>query len=206
MYTYLFQQIFSNKEPLLDELRRDFTHEQVREAIYVESGWPWLQVSFRRIEWAVAYFGWLFDECSVPLDLKLLAVNEWPTYGQSFIYPLDWVVYYMPWVELVNFFLKRKAPTALGLDTLVTISEDESIMRRLIQAGATPVNFIPDCWVTHYYHHRQKQRAALVVLLGVVRKAGHYRYVARDLWRIIGQRVWNQVWDHFETKKLRAKF
>lgn len=184
---------FIQSMPSLDQLRSAYTPEEVCDVIKRRGkSSVWMQAA-RDMDWTLLLYTWLFDHCQVPLDTEIYI--SYSFCGRpSTMFPLDWILHFCHWpVQMLDFFLSRRAPTRMGLDTLYSGCNCQETKLRLIEAGAKPSD--PNDLCYNYYAFRQDHRAAVLAWLSVVaerRRPDLRRVVARDLWWLIGRMMWSQ--------------
>jgi hypothetical protein len=123
-------------------------------------------------------------------------------------YPLDACLLRTKKVELVDFYLKRKAPSFIGLDTHLKWSRAFiSCSQRLLDAGAAPTKLPKDHNLSTYYRIRQETRAAILAFLAARRRRHDLRQsVAREIWQGIAQLIWERRWDFFVGTRRERRY
>lgn len=182
-----------------DELKRQFPRERIQ-GLMEEFGKTgiWVRCVFHGTPWALQFYTWLFDECQLPLDqLSVPGDGFYYSYDKR-VSILDCVFLTNPTdIELLEFFLSRRAPSLIGLYRLLDNANYRKsnifVELRLIEAGANPHN-IARCsaptYLYQYYGFRQRHRAAVLALLHVTKRRGMRRWIARDVWWMIAKMMW----------------
>lgn len=182
-----------------DELKRQFPRERIQ-GLWEEFEETdlWVRCTFHGTPWTLQYYTWLFDECQLPFDQ--LSVPEAAPYFMNCkrISVLDCVFWIHPTdIQLLEFFLSRRAPSLVGLYRLLDRANHEksnfSVELRLIEAGAKPhliQRGSASLYLFQYYNFRQRHRAAILALLQVAKRREMRRWIARDVWRMIAKMMW----------------
>lgn len=149
--------------------------------------------------WKLELFGWLFDECQLPVSAHVIEGGE-NGYGE-FGTVLDFVVVMIRppcRVLLMKFLLERGAKSEKTLGYLLQYCENDVEVKLLLDAGAEPEksNSLTPPWIIQLYDSRQAARAAIYAVLLAAKRRGDLRgLVARELWRWIAEMVWSKRWD-----------
>jgi hypothetical protein len=150
--------------------------------------------------WKLELFGWLFDECQLPVSAHVMEGGE-NGYGE-FGTVLDFVVFMIlsPCrAPLMKFLLERGAKSEKTLGYLLLFCKTSDEVQLLLDAGAEPdpthLDPLPP-WIIQLYVSRQAARAAIyAVLTAAKRRSGLRGLVARELWRWIAEMVWSKRWE-----------
>lgn len=148
--------------------------------------------------WKLELFGWLFDECQLPVSAHVMEGGE-DGYGE-FGTVLDFVVFLIRppcRVLLMKFLLERGAKSEKTLGYLLQYCETDVEVQLLLDSGAEPEqsNLLPP-WTIQLYVSRQAARAAIYAVLAAAKRRGDLRgLVARELWRWIAKMVWSKRWE-----------